>query len=129
MTWAMSPAREVDDRYLLRDLVWSDLCDVAMKPAFLSTRIRFYGCTNPRCPRPLIEADLVEVLAWQAFQHLFTEPEAEITDQEQHQALHHTLKWVSIGADLGDLRYYGSRQLLVDQGVLPVESGALVEPA
>ena len=31
-----------------------------MKPALLSTGIRFYGCTSPHCPRPLIEADLLE---------------------------------------------------------------------
>jgi len=105
MVWAMSPSPEVDDRYCLRELVWCGLCDRAMKPALLSTRIRFYGCTNPSCPRPLVEADLVEVLTWQAFLCLFAEPTAEISAQEQRQALAQTLDRVTVGANLGEMRY------------------------
>ena len=105
MVWAMSPSPEVDDRYLLRDLIWCQLCDVSMKPALLSTRIRFYGCTNPACPRLLIEADLVETLVWQAFLYLFARPGTELTTDEQGQVLAHVLERVSIGADLGDVRY------------------------
>jgi hypothetical protein len=105
MTWAMSPTPEVDDRYLLRGLVCCGLCDVAMKPALLATRIRFYGCTNPGCPRPLIEADLMETLVWQAFEYLFAEPTTEVTAEEQRQALEHTLERVTVGVDLGQPRY------------------------
>jgi hypothetical protein len=101
----MSPAPEVDDRYLLRDLVWCGLCDVAIKPALLSTRIRFYGCRNPACPRPLVEADLMETLVWQAFLYLFAEPTVEISDVEQRQALEHTLQRVTVGRDLGQMNY------------------------
>ncbi len=106
MVWAMSPSAEVDNRYLLRDLVSCGLCDIAMKPALLSTRIRFYGCTNPRCPRPLVEADLVEALVWQVFWYLFAEPEADVTTDEQRQALEHALERVTIGADLGAILYH-----------------------
>jgi hypothetical protein len=56
MTWAVSPVPDVDDRYLLRDLVWCGQCDVPMKPALLSTTERFYGCTDPECPRSLVQA-------------------------------------------------------------------------
>ncbi len=43
MVWAMSPEPDVDDRYLLRDLVWCGLCAVPMKAALLSTSRRFYA--------------------------------------------------------------------------------------
>jgi hypothetical protein len=105
MVWAMSPSPETDDRYLLRELVWCGLCDVGMKPAFLSTRTRFYGCTNPACPRPLIEADLAETLARQAFLYLFAEPVIESTTHERRPVLEHVLERVIVGADLGELRY------------------------
>jgi hypothetical protein len=98
MVLAMSSSPEVDGRYLLRDLVWCQLCGVCMKPALLSTRIRFYGCTNPACPRPLIEADLVETLVWQAFLYLFAAPDTEMTTAEQRPVLEHVLERVTVGA-------------------------------
>jgi len=76
-----------------------------MKPALLSTLIRFYGCTNPPCPRPLIEADLLEALAWQAFRYLFAEPGTKISEPERHLVLQHFLERVTVGADLGGMRY------------------------
>jgi hypothetical protein len=56
-------------------------------------------------PRLLIPADLVEVLAWQAFWYLFADTSAELTADEQRQALDHALEWVTVGVDLGDVRY------------------------
>jgi hypothetical protein len=105
MVWAMSASPEAEERYLVRDLLWCGLCEVALKPALLATRIRFYGCTNPGCPRPLIEADLLETLVWQAFEYLFLEPTAEVTTEEQRMMLEHALERVTVGADLGQLRY------------------------
>jgi hypothetical protein len=105
MVWATSPSPEADDRYLLRDLIWCRLCDAAMKPALLSTRIRFYGCTNPTCPRPLIEADLVETLARQAFLYRFAAPATESTTSDRRPVLEHVLERMMVGADLGELRY------------------------
>src|SRR5437762_6115454 len=101
MVWAMSPAPDVDDRYLLRDLVWCGLCDVPMKAALLSTSRRFYGCTCLDCPRSLLPADLLEVLVWQAFLYLFAEPTTELTSAKQRQALERA----TVGVDLGDVRY------------------------
>lgn len=107
MVWATSPRPEADDRYLLRDLIWCRLCDVCMKPALLSTRTRFYGCTNPTCPRPLVEADLAETLARQAFLYRFAAPDTKMTTDGQRPALEleHVLERVTIGADFGDMRY------------------------
>ena len=105
MTWAISPTPDVDDRYLLRDLVWCGLCDVRMKAALLSTSRRFYGCTCLDCPRCLIPADLLETLAWQAFLYLFADPSVEVTRTEQRQALEHALERVTVGIDLGNLCY------------------------
>ena len=105
MVWAMSASPEAEERYLVRDLVWCGLCEVALKPALLVTRIRFYGCTNPACPRPLIEADLAEPLVRQAFEYLFLEPTIEMTAEDQQAMLAHALERVTVGADLGQLRY------------------------
>src|SRR5437773_6478034 len=62
MTWAMSPAPEVDDRYLLRNLAWCGLCALSLEPAWISPGKRFYGCRNIHCPRPLVPADLLQAL-------------------------------------------------------------------
>jgi hypothetical protein len=105
MVWATSPSPKVDDRYVLRDLIWCGLCDVDMRPALLSTSRRFYGCTSLACPRSLVPADLLEILVWQAFLYLFADPRAESALDEQHQALNHALERVTVGVDLGDVRY------------------------
>lgn len=105
MTWAMSPSPEVDDRYLLRDLLWCGLCGLSMEPAVLSPDRRFYGCRSIHCPRPLVSAELLEALVWQAFLYLFADPTAELTTEEQRQALEHSLERVTVGADLGEVCY------------------------
>ncbi len=105
MVWAMSPEPDVDDRYLLRDLVWCGLCAVPMKAALLSTSRRFYGCTCLDCPRSLLPAGLLEALVWQAFLYLFADTSAELTTDEQRQALAHALERVTVGVDLGEVRY------------------------
>jgi hypothetical protein len=105
MVWAVSPPPEVDDRYPLRDLVWCGLCDVPMRPVPLSTNRRLYDCVSPGCPRPVVPADLLEVLVWQAVLYLFAEPTVELTEAEQRQALNHALERVTVGVDLGDVRY------------------------
>ncbi len=105
MTWAMSPPSEVDDRYLLRDLAWCGPCGLSLEPALLSPDRRFYGCRNIHCPRPLVPAELLEALVWQAFWYLFAEPGSELTAEEQRQALAHALEQVTVGVDLGDVRY------------------------
>jgi hypothetical protein len=106
MVWATSPSPKVGDRYVLRDLIWCGLCDVAMRPALLSTSRRFYGCTSLACPRSLIPADLLETLVWQAFLYSFADPAAELTAAEQRHALAHALARVAVGVDLGDVRYF-----------------------
>ena len=49
MTWATSPAPEVDDGYLLRGLAWCGLCNLSLVPARLLPGKRFYGCRNLHC--------------------------------------------------------------------------------
>ncbi len=105
MVWAMSPSSEVDDRYVLRELVWCGLCGLRLEPALLSPDRRFYGCRNVHCPRPLLPAGLLEALVWQAFLYLFADSSPELTSEEQRQALAHALERVTVGVDLGDVRY------------------------
>jgi hypothetical protein len=105
MTWAMSPSPDVDDRYLLRDLVWCGLCGLRLDAALLSPDRRFYGCRSIHCPRPVIPAEMLETLVWQAFLYLFADPTAELSGKEQRQALVHALERVTVGVGLGDVRY------------------------
>ena len=105
MTWAMSTTPEVDDAYVLRNLTWCGLCGLSMEPALLSPDRRFYGCRSIHCPRPLVPADLLETLVWQAFWYLFAEPRADVTAEEQRQALEMALERVTVGSDLGEVRY------------------------
>jgi hypothetical protein len=62
-----------------------------MEPARLSPDRRFYGCRTLHCPCPLVPAELLETLVWQAFLYLFAKPEARITGREWRQALEHAL--------------------------------------
>ena len=105
MTWAMSPPADTAERYLLRDLVWCGPCGMPMEPAMLSPNKRFYGCPSIHCPRPVIPAEILEILVWQAFVYLFAEVGPEISAEEQRAALVHSLERVTVGADLGELRY------------------------
>ena len=105
MTWATSRAPEVDDRYLLRGLAWCGPCDLSLVPACILPGKRFYGCRNLHCARPLVTAETLETLVWQAFLYLFAEPTADVTWNEQRQALEHVLDRVTVGADLGEVRY------------------------
>src|SRR5947209_262587 len=97
MVWALSPEPDVDDRYLLRELVWCGLCGVPMKAALWSTSRRFYGCTFLDCPRRLIPADLAETLSWQAILYLFADTSAELTASEQREVLVPALERVTVG--------------------------------
>jgi hypothetical protein len=92
--------------YLLRDLAWCGLCDRVMNPALMSTRIRFYGCANPLCPRPLVPADVLEALVWQAFLYLFADTDPEISPADQRLLLEKALERVTIGLELGAVRYF-----------------------
>jgi hypothetical protein len=105
MLSAISPSRGADDPYLLRGLVQCGLCEVPMKPARLSTDRRFYGCVAAACPRSLVPADLLDPLVWQAFLYRLAVPGAESTVEEQRQALEQALARVTVGTDLGDVRY------------------------
>jgi hypothetical protein len=106
MTWAMSPTPDVDDRYLLRDLVWCGLCGLRLEAALLSPDRRFYGCRNIHCPRPLVPAEMLETMVWQAFLYLFAQVDAELSDEGQRWALEHALERVTVGADFGEVRYH-----------------------
>jgi hypothetical protein len=78
---------------------------LSLAPAWLFPGKRFYGCRNIYCARPLVPAELLETLVWQAFLYLFADPAAQVTAEEQRQVLEHVLERVTVGADLGQVRY------------------------
>jgi hypothetical protein len=102
----VKPTTEVESRYLLEGLAWCGLCGVPVEPAPVAPGKRFYGCRSILCVRSPVPADLLETLVWQAFQYLFVEPGVELDVDDQRQALEHSLARVTVGADLGELRYW-----------------------
>jgi hypothetical protein len=105
MPWAMAVGADVDERFLVRDLVWCGPCETEMVALVMSPGRRFYGCRNLRCARPVLPAEMLEALVWQAFLYLFADPDPEISVEEQRAALVHSLEQVTVGVDLGSLRY------------------------
>jgi hypothetical protein len=105
MPWAMAVGAEVDERFLVRDLVWCGPCGLSLSALVMSPGRWFYGCRNIHCPRPVIPAEMLEVLVWQAFLYLFAEPDPEISAVDQRAALVHSLERVTVGVDLSDVRY------------------------
>jgi hypothetical protein len=95
---ALAAAGSQGDRYLLRDLIWCGLCDVAMEPVVLSGT-RYYACKNGRCPRP-IPADGVELLVWQQYAVLYEGTEVVVPTALRRDALRRKLTRVRIGTDM-----------------------------
>lgn len=105
MPWAMAFHTDIDERFLLRDLVWCGPCGLRMAALTMSPGRPFYGCRNIHCPRPVIPAQMLETLVWQAFLYLFAEGDPEISAEDQRAALAHSLQRVTVGVDLGSVRY------------------------
>jgi hypothetical protein len=53
----------------------------------------------------VIPAQMLEALVWQAFVYLFTESDPEISSHDRRAALTHSLERVTVGVDLGEVRY------------------------
>jgi hypothetical protein len=106
MPWAIAVGADVDERFLVRDLVWCGRCGRGMPALVMSPGRRFYGCRNIHCLRPVIAAEMLEALAWQAFLYLFAESEPELSPAERRAALIQSLERLTVGVDLGDVRYF-----------------------
>jgi hypothetical protein len=106
MPWAMAVGAGVDDRFAVRDMVWCGPCGLVMTALVMSPGRRFYGCRNIHCPRPVIPAEMLETLVWQAFLYLFAGGEPQISAADERAALVHSLERVTVGIDLGDVRYW-----------------------
>jgi recombinase-like zinc beta ribbon protein len=105
MPWAMAVGVDVDERFLVRDLVRCGPCGLGMSALVMSPGRRFYGCRNIHCPRPVISAEMLETLVWQAFLYLFADTDVELSSMDQRAAFVHSLQRVTVGVDLGDVRY------------------------
>jgi hypothetical protein len=101
----MAVGADVDERFLVRDLVWCGPCGLGMSALVMSPGRRFYGCRSIHCRRPVSPAEMLETLVWQAFLYLFAEHDPEISAEDQRAVLVHGLERVTVGVDLGELRY------------------------
>jgi hypothetical protein len=86
------------DAYLLRDLIWCELCDRAMRPLLIQGT-RYYECENEQCPRPM-PAREIELLLWQQYILLFEGTDAVVPTQVRRAALRRKLARVRVGEDI-----------------------------
>jgi hypothetical protein len=91
------------DLFLLRDLIWCELCGAPMLAVTLSTGGRFYGCPYRECQRPLIDAPVVEQLVWHQFALLFEDTAAAVPSTLRRAALRRKLRRVRVGEDPTEL--------------------------
>jgi hypothetical protein len=91
------------DPYLLRDLIWCELCHAPMLPVLLSGTGRHYGCPYRECPRQLVDAAAVEQLVWDLFAALYEGSAVVVPTYLRREALRHKLKRVRVGEDLTEL--------------------------
>lgn len=94
-----SLANGAADRYLLRQLIWCELCNRAMVPARL-TGVRYYACNSPSCPRTLIPAEGIERLIWQQYCLLHEGTEVVVMTAMRQRALRQALNRVRVGEDM-----------------------------
>jgi len=82
--------------YLLRGLIWCGICDEPFACCLMSTGIRYYGCTNVGCKRPLVNAEEVEQVVWRAFALKHEAEAAAMKRNERQAALHEALVRVTV---------------------------------
>jgi hypothetical protein len=86
------------DAYLLRNLIWCELCNMAMMPLLLGGA-RYYECDNEACPRPIPAAGM-ELLIWRQYALLYEGTGKVLPTAMRREALRRTLKRVRVGEDL-----------------------------
>jgi hypothetical protein len=85
--------------YLLRDLIWCELCQRPMAPIVLIGS-RYYTCENAGCTRLNIPAEGIELLIWQQYALLYEGTENVIATAMRRNALRQHLTRVRIGEDM-----------------------------
>jgi hypothetical protein len=99
------PPSGVLDRYLLRDLMWCALCDRPLVAVLGPADTRHYGCLNERCPRPLLDAEVVEQQVWTRFVRLNDALAHGVRRDARHSMLRQLLKQVTVGDTTVDLAF------------------------
>jgi hypothetical protein len=94
---AASPNGTVDP-YLLRELIWCELCQQPMVPIVLIGS-RYYACENDDCVR-LVPAEGIEMLIWQQYALLYEGTENVVATAIRRNALRQHLTRVCIGEDM-----------------------------
>jgi len=91
--------------YFLRGLLWCEPCGELLVPAKTADDWRFYGCPGRSCPRPIIEAALVEAAVWQRYTALNEEAAGRVRRDQRREALVELLTRVTVGSTIVDLGF------------------------
>ncbi len=102
--WALL-LNEGSDFYLLRDLLWCGLCDEPFAACLMSTGIRYYGCTNVGCPRPLVNAEEAEQVVWQRFSKHNPALAPLVTRTHRQIALSENLKRATVQSGVSEMGF------------------------
>jgi hypothetical protein len=92
-------------RYLLRGLLWCQLCDLPIVPILLRPLSRYYACTNKECPRPAMPAKLTEHRVWSRLIRLDATMVHGVPRERRHAELRRVLSRVSVREGITDLRF------------------------
>jgi hypothetical protein len=103
-TNAPQPADD-DDLYLLRGLLACELCNTILVPVMLGG-LRHYGCQNvPRCPRPLVLAEVTEQRVWNRLASRRYELTKGVKRYQRRAVLTMALHRVGVGLRPSELHY------------------------
>jgi hypothetical protein len=102
MTDVDEPTGSQLEPFLLRGLIWCELCAGQMLPVLLSGG-RFYGCPYRECPRRLIEAEVVEHAVWRQYALLYEGTDIAVPTAVRWKSLRQRLARVRVGEDATEL--------------------------
>jgi hypothetical protein len=99
------PANDSADPYLLRDLLWCGLCDEPFAACLMSTGVRYYGCMNQECRRPLVPAEETEQLVWKGFVLRYEAVAGGLKRDQRQAALHDAFERVTVHSGASELDF------------------------
>jgi hypothetical protein len=79
-------------RYLVRDLLWRQTCDLPWVPILLRPMTRYYACQNKARPQPAMPASLMEHRVWRRFVRLHGVAACQMPRDRRHEALADALR-------------------------------------
>jgi hypothetical protein len=99
------PPPDSDSLYLLSGLLSCELCNTILVPVMLGG-LRHYACQNvPRCPRPLVLAEVTEQQVWNRLASRHHDLTEGVKRYQRQAVLTKALRRVGVGLRPSELHY------------------------